>query len=86
MQNRKFGNNDTNNDNNINYNGNSNNSNNNNNDKNNINNNNNINEVIVKIACVTFESFLKQDLCANFKADSCHKRGVATIRNFLTPF
>ena len=84
MQNRKFGNNDTNNDNNINYNGNSNNSNNNNNDKNNI--NNNINEVIVKIACVTFESFLEQVLCANFKAYSYHKRGVATIRNSLTPF
>ena len=85
MQNRKFGNNDTNNDNNINYNGNSNNSNNNNNDNNN-NINNNINEVIVKIACVTFESFLEQVLCANFKADSYHKRGVATIRNFLSPF
>ena len=85
MQNRKFGNNDTNNDNNINYNGNSNNSNNNNNDNNN-NINNNINEVIVKIACVTFESFLEQVLCANFKADSYHKRGVVTIRNFLTPF
>ena len=84
MQNRKFGNNDTNNDNNINYNGNSNNSNNNNNDKNNI--NNNINEVIVKIACVTFESFLEQVLCANFKAYSYNKRGVATIRNSLTPF
>ena len=84
MQNRKFGNNDTNNDNNINYNGNSNNSNNNNNDKNNI--NNNINEVIVKIACVTFESYLEQVLCANFKAYSYHKRGVATIRNSLTPF
>ena len=85
MQNRKFGNNDTNNDNNINYNGNSNNSNNNNNDNNN-NINNNINEVIVKIACVTFESFLEQVLCANFKAYSYHKRGVATIRNSLTPF
>ena len=84
MQNQKFGNNDTNNDNNINYNGNSNNSNNNNNDKNNI--NNNINEVIVKIACVTFESFLEQVFCANFKAYSYHKRGVATIRNSLTPF
>ena len=84
MRNRKFGNNDTNNDNNINYNGNSNNSNNNNNDKNNI--NNNINEVIVKIACVTFEIFLEQVLCANFKAYSYHKRGVATIRNSLTPF
>ena len=84
MRNRKFGNNDTNNDNNINYNGNSNNSNNSNNDNNNI--NNNINEVIVKIACVTFESFLEQVFCANFKADSYHKRGVATIRNFLSPF